>query len=494
MSRDGVCAEPGGFWTLGGGRTTTSATLVRAAARVARALAPDAVPMGAQIYVDDDTAHECLFAVLVVRLAGGVPVLGRVDASSSLEGTGAGVRVVCARALWESAGFHAPSLGLLVSLLSLDLHLDACGSDDMAFPGRSLPDAHLLWERVLGAAEEHPTDNPCEVEIAFLTSGSSGSPVIVGKSFRCLMHEARTLIRTFGFTSTERFVSLVPPIHIYGFLFSFLVPLLAHAHVDYALPPPPARERASGDGPLPWETLAPQLSRADVVIAVPATWTSVLAWATRARMVVSSAAPLGRHRTQAYLEKRGTLTFVVIEVFGSTETGGIGYRRVTAGPADEIAAFTLFAGVSIAPYETGTRVTSPHVHGPGNTIATQDMIEVVDTRRFRHLGRSDRVVKYSGRRIALSALEDALKRVLGAESVRCFFIADDMLAKGGWLEGHVARAQGARELDAVRARAVWRTATSLPFPERVFLYDAFPESTLGKVGLASFRASPGVPL
>jgi hypothetical protein len=89
-----------------------------------------------------------------------------------------------------------------------------------------------------------------------------------------------------------------------------------------------------------------------------------------------------------------------IEVYGSTETGGIAWRRQEVADAP----WTPLPGVKLTLKDDGTlHVRSPYV-APGGE-QTADLVRFVGEGRFELLGRSDRIAKVEGRRVSLAELE-----------------------------------------------------------------------------------------
>lgn len=146
--------------------------------------------------------------------------------------------------------------------------------------------------------------------LVFFTSGSTGSPKTAKHSWESLSGEVETLSPRFESLLEQpirRVVSLVPPHHIYGFLWTFMYPA--------------ARK-------LPVQTLAPGatlLEAGDLVVAVPL---FVRLWRERKLVlpaglrILVSTAPMAVEDAE-WLTSQGVAW---LEIYGSTETGGIGTR------------------------------------------------------------------------------------------------------------------------------------------------------------------------
>jgi acyl-coenzyme A synthetase/AMP-(fatty) acid ligase len=110
-----------------------------------------------------------------------------------------------------------------------------------------------------GTGPEHLREIAGDRVIATVyTSGSTGAHQACPKTAAQLLGEAATLARCFGVTSERRVVATVPPHHLYGLLFSVLVPLAAGASFVR-------------DTPLHAETVAATARRhgADLLVSVP---------------------------------------------------------------------------------------------------------------------------------------------------------------------------------------------------------------------------------
>jgi len=67
--------------------------------------------------------------------------------------------------------------------------------------------------------------------LRLFTGGSTGKPKVWSKSPRNLLTEAFYIRETFSLSDKDIFVATVPPYHIYGLLFSILVPFVSHARI-----------------------------------------------------------------------------------------------------------------------------------------------------------------------------------------------------------------------------------------------------------------------
>jgi long-chain acyl-CoA synthetase len=147
--------------------------------------------------------------------------------------------------------------------------------------------------------------------IGFSTSGSSGAARFVRQSLPAL--EAETEILAKIFAGRQRIVSVVPCHHIYGFLTTLMLPLRLNCVVLDARRQSPVSLRSL-------------IKPGDLIVAFPTFWRSALeAGLTWPEDIegVSSGAPL---LAEVHNALRGAQLARLTEIYGSTETGGIGWR------------------------------------------------------------------------------------------------------------------------------------------------------------------------
>jgi 4-coumarate--CoA ligase (photoactive yellow protein activation family) len=158
--------------------------------------------------------------------------------------------------------------------------------------------------------------------IGFRTSGSTGRPKFVVHEFDALAQEIDSLASIFS--GRTRILSAVPAHHIYGFLFTVLLPAHLHAEVIDVRAHSPRGVRAIA-------------KPGDLIVAFPSYWRSRTEGAWPEDIAgVSSGAPLSTDAATSIMA--GKLNRLV-EIYGSTETGGIGWREWRESAA---APFRLF--------------------------------------------------------------------------------------------------------------------------------------------------------
>ncbi|WP_158774581.1 AMP-binding protein [Cobetia sp. L2A1] len=275
-----------------------------------------------------------------------------------------------------------------------------------------------------------------QLALALCTSGSTGEPLQITKRFDQLEAELAVHQQLWPLTSgkgdsPDTIVSLsqVSHQHIYGLLTALLRPLCAGVpFLSEACHYPEQLSAAISQ-------LASQGYRCQVISSpaqlarLPQTATAETGQVLR---IFSSGAPLPE---AAARHAEANLHAPVIEIYGSTETGGIAQRRQRDGvewsplPCVEL----RFSGENqedISSQEvpmpaSSLWLRSPFLNTPSEWWPQADRAEICEHRhhdgqpRFRLLGRSDRLVKLAGKRISLSAVERCLNEQAEVLDVRC---------------------------------------------------------------------------
>ncbi|MCI0510233.1 acyl-coenzyme A synthetase/AMP-(fatty) acid ligase [Chromohalobacter marismortui] len=251
---------------------------------------------------------------------------------------------------------------------------------------------------------------PRRVAVSLYTSGSTGEPQRLDKSFAQLdaelgMHAALWPL------DARLTLSQVSHQHIYGLLFSVLRPLCERSPfaTDVCRYPETLLLWLAR-----WHS---QTRREAVLISAPPTLERLpetLDWSTVEGVLArihSSGAPLPR---AAAAHAQRLLGAEVREVYGSSETGGIAWRVQSRDTG-----WTAFPGVEVRNDDAHRLwLRTPWLSTPDTWTPQADHV-TVEGERFRLLGRSDRIAKVGGKRVSLTALERALGELPGVRQAHC---------------------------------------------------------------------------
>lgn len=308
--------------------------------------------------------------------------------------------------------------------------------------------------------------------LVLFTSGSTGEPAAIRKSLRQLDAEVEALESVFGSLIDADAVihGTVSHQHIYGLLFRILWPLssgraFAPARIAYN-----EQLTTLGPGPVALVASPAHLKR------LPDTqdWRAL---ASALRVVFSSGGPLPVDAALAVQRLWGQ---AAIEVFGSTETGGIAWRRGDGGRI----AWQPLPGVQWRVLDGLLDVRSPHL--PTDAWwSTSDRAQDAGDGRFELLGRADRIVKLEERRISLDAIQARLQHSDLLDEVRVLALPGRRILLA---VAAVASAKGQALLDAdgrpalVEHLRAWLSdhCDPIALPRRWRFLDALPADTRGK--------------
>ncbi|WP_028104961.1 AMP-binding protein [Pseudoduganella violaceinigra] len=317
------------------------------------------------------------------------------------------------------------------------------------------------------------------------TSGSTGAPQAIAKRLSQMASEVDVLEAMFGASlgGDTAVLATVSHQHIYGLLFKVLWPLCAGRPVlaDSALYP---------------EELAALLAqRPSLLVSSPAhlkRLPELAGWQAargQLRAVFSSGGPLPEEAAFACAELLGK---AAVEVYGSSETGGVAWRQRSRAAAD--AAWTAFPNVQWRLDDEGMfAVRSPHL-ADDHWLQLADRAEATADGRFELRGRADRIVKLEEKRISLDALEAALRASPLVAEAR--LLLDDSAARACLAAFVVLAPQGREQLAAQGKLALNRalrtllagSAEAVVLPRRWRYLAQMPVNTQGKTTHAALAA------
>jgi long-chain acyl-CoA synthetase len=292
--------------------------------------------------------------------------------------------------------------------------------------------------------------------LTFRTSGSSGAPKRCGHGLAGLWREVDALAGLAP--GRRRILAAVPGHHIYGFLFTVLLPQ-AGGEVLSVLD-------LRGASPA---ALAGMVRPGDLVVGHPDFWSRVAALAPsfpRDVTGASSGAPCPDSTARVLAE--GGLR--LLQVYGSSETAGVGWRERAGEP------YRLFSYWRRAALEnTIERIFARQLE----SYSLQDRLEWIDAEHFVQNGRIDQAVQVGGTNVHPAYVAEVLEMHPGVAQCAVRLMRVD---EGTRLKSFVVPVEGFMPAPLRAELASW-IAERLTPPERPAAYSfgpALPRQPGGK--------------
>ena len=312
---------------------------------------------------------------------------------------------------------------------------------------------------------------------SLLTSGSTGVPQPHAKTWRTLVGDVAVaverLCRVLGRPSLEglTLVATVPVQHSYGLESSVLLAMLGGAAFESGRPFFPADVA---------QTLA-SVPRPRALVTTPFHLKTLLLSGIElppVDLILSATAPLSPQLAAQAEEAMGG---VLLEIYGSTESGQVATRRTT-----ESEIWETFGQIRVHA-EPGEGDAPERFVFDGDFLPVPtpmaDVLELLDERRFRLFGRANDLIHVAGRRSSLAHLNYHLNSIAGVED-GAFWLPDEV-ADG------VVRPVAfvvAPTLTAGAIVAALRQRLEPVFvPRRVVQVKAFPREGTGKLTVRALR-------
>lgn len=230
--------------------------------------------------------------------------------------------------------------------------------------------------------------------VTFKTSGTSGESKLITHPVEALIAEIHYLQTILP--KPIQIISLVPSNHIYGFLFSVILPAVWSVPVIYTN-----------------SITQAQLNSNSLIIGTPFNWHYLHASLNQQPVQclgVSASAPLNNDLYRS-LTRQG---FQITEIYGSTETAGVGYRQ----SAEQ--AFSLFDywNFQVAQNSVIHQVT-------GKEFLLMDHIQETSDRTFNVYGRKDAAVQIGGYNVHIEVVKQKIISVSNVSDCKIFAKSDD---------------------------------------------------------------------
>jgi len=268
------------------------------------------------------------------------------------------------------------------------------------------------WADLVVIARERGSKN-----VTFATSGSTGTPKQCLQQWSGLANEAAFFAERFGPQSgqpTKRILALSPCHHIYGFIFSILLPTQLTVPVirgPKALAAIPQRSLQTGDLIIGFPFIWRQLCRQGVTF--PAGVTGISSTGPCDALIIRDLQNQGLDR--------------MIEIYGSSETAGIGFRN---DPED---AFHL-----LPRWKRGSHFDTLTEFDTGTEYELSDHLQWSDRTCFRPAGRRDEAVQVGGINVFPARIAERLQRLPAVASAAVRLMS---AAEGERLKAFIVPAQ-----------------------------------------------------
>jgi 4-coumarate--CoA ligase (photoactive yellow protein activation family) len=240
--------------------------------------------------------------------------------------------------------------------------------------------------------------------LCFQTSGSTGQPKLCPYSMRLLEQETAWLATQFA--DRQRIITSVSRYHIYGFLFAFMLPAqlaIPCENMQTRLPAHVFRQAQAGDLIIAHPAFLELASRNLVSLAPDVT-------------VITSTAPCPTSLWQR-LEMIGCRQ--LCDIYGSSETGGIGIRHAAEAPFQLFPYWSRDLNDPALLYRASLNTDQP------TPIVLQDHLEWHDETTFSLQGRRDGAVQVAGQTVFPRRVEQILQQHPDVAAVTVQLVVSD---------------------------------------------------------------------
>lgn len=250
--------------------------------------------------------------------------------------------------------------------------------------------------------------DPSSQTVTLQTSGSTGESKNIVKTYRQIESELLELKDLWGDDFSDSIVySTVSHQHYYGLLFSILLPVISGTTIVGRRIHYPESIYSFPDRKVVLTSSPAFLKRLTSLCKTSFTKT--------AELTIFSSGGFLPSMTSEYC--RELLKTDIKEIYGSTETGGIGWKQ---SPGQN--RWTPFRCIEISEDNSnGTFIRSPFLDSDDKYIL-DDSIEIYGNGQFTLIGRLDSIVKVEEKRVALNDIENRLLETGYAADVTVLFM------------------------------------------------------------------------
>ncbi len=239
-----------------------------------------------------------------------------------------------------------------------------------------------------------------KIQVNLFTSGSTGVPKNIMKTLYNFEAEAQSVIDEFKLQDDYIIASTTSSAHSFGMAFNFIVPFLGGFKIN--------RKKVEFPEHL-------NIKDKYILISTPSFMEKLAKYDFEFEYSPEKIFLAGAKMKPELYDYYSRFT-EVIDIYGSTETGDIGWKQ-----GGDI--FNVFDAVEVDVADDG-RIIVKSEFFPSGEIVLNDLIEKLSENNFILKKRSDRIVKIQEKRISLDEMENNLKKHKSVKDCRCFVYDD----------------------------------------------------------------------
>ena len=303
------------------------------------------------------------------------------------------------------------------------------------------------------------------MNINFYTSGFTGFPKLIEKTLKQFEAEALKIIGEFGENLKDSiFAYSVPHYHSYGFVFDFLVPyILELKFLDNRINYLETLNNFEEYKEITFITNPAFLKRIDKSsLKIKSKW-----------YIFSSTGALDKETSDLCIE---TFNTDAIEIYGSTEGGGMAYRKKS-----EKDLWTRLKIVKLKVNENGSLFCSSGYTGEGLWVHVGDVVDMKNENEFELLGREDSIVKIEGKRISVQQIDRQIlqdKNFIDSYTIYCKSDKREYAASFIVLKDANANKDNMRKYIKDYLRGYFE---KIVIPKKIYFIERIPRNELGKI-------------
>lgn len=303
------------------------------------------------------------------------------------------------------------------------------------------------------------------MNINFYTSGFTGFPKLIEKTLKQFEAEALKIIGEFGENLKDSiFAYSVPHYHSYGFVFDFLVPyILELKFLDNRINYLETLNNFEEYKEITFITNPAFLKRIDKSsLKIKSKW-----------YVFSSTGALDKETSDLCIE---TFNTDAIEIYGSTEGGGMAYRKKS-----EKDLWTRLKIVKLKVNENGSLFCSSGYTGEGLWVHVGDVVDMKNENEFELLGREDSIVKIEGKRISVQQIDRQIlqdKNFIDSYTIYCKSDKREYAASFIVLKDANANKDNMRKYIKDYLKGYFE---KIVIPKKIYFIERIPRNELGKI-------------